>query len=142
MDSFLKYDILKYIWVTGYSPGLFFGRTVKGGIAVSNQIHRTCIRMSAAEYQQLMKKSKSARLSANVWLMEQLAQNRPILNRREDLQNLIRLMNQRGKEINAVARDFNSGYGTAESLRQAFQCLAEIYKAQYALRKMGFPHAP
>ena len=142
MDSFLKYDILKFIWVTGYSPGLFFGRIVKGGIAVSNQTHRTCIRMSAAEYQRLMKKSKSAGMSANAWLMEQLAQNRPILNRRADLQSLIRLMNQRGKEINAVARDFNSGYGTVEGLRRAFQCLAEIYEAQYALRKMGFPHAP
>lgn len=109
---------------------------------MSNQTHRTCIRMSAAEYQQLMKKSNSAGLSANAWLMEQLAQNRPILNRREDLQILIRLMNQRGKEINAVARDFNSGCGTVEGLRQAFECLAEIYEAQYTLRKMGFPHAP
>lgn len=58
---------------------------------MSKRTHRTCIRMSAAEYQQLMKKSNSAGLSANAWLMEQLAQNRPILNRREDLQNLIRL---------------------------------------------------
>ena len=109
---------------------------------MSNQTHRTCIRMSAVEYQRLMKKSKSAGLSANAWLMEQLAQNRPILNRRAELQNLVRLMNQRGKEINAIARDFNSGYGTAEGLRRAFQCLVEIYEAQYALRKLGFPHAP
>ena len=109
---------------------------------MSKRTHRTCIRMSAAEYQQLMKKNNSAGLSANAWLMEQLAQNRPILNRREDLQNLIRLMNQRGKEINAVARDFNSGYGPAGGLCWAFQCLAEIYEAQYTLRKMGFPHAP
>ena len=35
---------------------------------MSNQTHRTCIRMSAAEYQQLMKKSKSAGMSANAWL--------------------------------------------------------------------------
>ena len=109
---------------------------------MSNQTHRTCIRMSAAEYQQLMKKSKSAGLSANAWLMEQLAQNRPILNRRVELQNLVRLMNKRGKEINAIARDFNSGYGTAEGLQQALDCLKDIAQAAYEVRKEGFTHAP
>ena len=35
---------------------------------MDKQIHRTCIRMSATEYEQLLKKSKAEGLSANAWL--------------------------------------------------------------------------
>ena len=47
-----------------------------------------------------------------------------------------------GREINTVARAFNSGYGTAEELRQALDCLKDIAQAAYEIRKEGFTHAP
>ena len=50
--------------------------------------------------------------------------------------------NQRGREINTVARAFNSGYGTAEGLQQALDCLKDIAQAAYEVRKEGFTHAP
>ena len=55
---------------------------------------------------------------------------------------LLRLLNQRGREINTVARAFNSGYGTAEGLQQALDCLKDIAQAAYETRKEGFTHAP
>ena len=48
---------------------------------MSKQTHRTCVRMSAEEYSRLMERSRAAGLSANAWLMEQLAGNRPIISR-------------------------------------------------------------
>ena len=53
-----------------------------------------------------------------------------------------RLLNQKGREINTVARAFNSGYGTAEGLQQALDCLKDIAQAAYEVRKEGFTHAP
>lgn len=108
---------------------------------MSNQPHRTCVRMSAKEYMLLKKKSEANRLSANAWLIEQLASNRPVLFRKEETLELGRFMNEVGREINAVARDFNSGYGTAEQLRVAVRRLGEVYEQIYALRKKGYPHA-
>ena len=52
------------------------------------------------------------------------------------------LLNQKGREINTVARAFNSGYGTAERLQQALDCLKDIAQAAYEVRKEGFTHAP
>ena len=100
---------------------------------MNKQTHRTCVRMSAKEYSWLMERSKAAGLPANAWLMEQLTDNRPIISR---------LLNQRGREINTVARAFNSGYGTAEGLQQALDCLKDIAQAAYEVRKEGFTHAP
>ena len=51
-------------------------------------------------------------------------------------------VNQKGREINTVARAFNSGYGTAEGLQQALDCLKDIAQAAYEVRKEGFTHAP
>ena len=48
---------------------------------MNKQTHRTCVRMSAKEYSRLMERSRAAGLSANAWLMEQLAGNRPIISR-------------------------------------------------------------
>ena len=48
---------------------------------MSKQSHRTCVRMSAKDYDLLKKKSAAADLSANAWLMAQLAANRPVLYR-------------------------------------------------------------
>ncbi len=109
---------------------------------MSNQSHRTCVRMSAEEYQTLKKKSKAAGLSVNAWLMGRLEDNRPVLHREEETWEAIHFMDEVGREINIIARDFNSGYGTAEQLHSAVRCLAEIYERIYALRKKGYIHAP
>lgn len=45
---------------------------------MSNQTHRTCVRMGADEYELLKKKGRAAGLSANAWLMTQMEANRPI----------------------------------------------------------------
>ena len=109
---------------------------------MNKQTHRTCIRMSAGEYRLLMERSKAAGLSANAWLMEQLTENRPIVYREGVLPDFLRLVNRRGREINAIARDFNGGCGTADGLRQVVRCLTELYQAAYEIRKEGFTHAP
>ena len=109
---------------------------------MGKQTHRTCIRMSVEEYSRLMERSKAAGLSANAWLMAQLAGNRPIISRNGVMTDFLRLLNQKGREINTVARAFNSGYGTAAELRQALDCLKDIAQAAYEIRKEGFPHAP
>ena len=109
---------------------------------MSKQTHRTCVRMSTEEYSRLMERSRAAGLSTNAWLMAQLADNRPIISRNGVMTDFLRLLNQRGREINTVARAFNSGYGTAEGLRQALGCLKDIAQAAYEIRKEGFTHAP
>ena len=109
---------------------------------MSKQTHRTCVRMSVEEYSRLMERSKAAGLPANAWLMEQLAGNRPIISRNGVMSDFLRLLNQKGREINTVARAFISGYGTAEGLRQALDCLKDIAQAAYEMRKEGFTHAP
>ena len=109
---------------------------------MNKQTHRTCIRMSAGEYRLLMERSKAAGLSANAWLMEQLTENRPIVYREGVLPDFLRLVNRRGREINAVARSFNGGCGTADGLQQVVRCLTELYRAAYEIRKEGFTHAP
>ena len=97
--------------------------------------------MSAKDYELLKKKSAAARLSANAWLMAQLEINRPVLHREEETWEAIRFMDEAGREINAIARDFNSGYGTAEQLRRAVHLLGAVYERLYALRKKGYLHA-
>ena len=102
---------------------------------MNKQTHRTCVRMSAKEYSRLMERSRAAGLSANAWLMEQLAGNRPIISRDGVMPDFLRLLNQKGREI-------NTGYGTAEGLRQALDCLKDIAQAAYEIRKEGFTRAP
>ena len=100
---------------------------------MNKQTHRTCVRMSAKEYSRLMERSRAAGLSANAWLMEQLAGNRPIISRNGVMSDFLCLLNQKGREINTVARAFNSGYGTAEGLRQVLRCLKDIAQAAYEI---------
>lgn len=88
-----------------------------GGETTSKQVHRTCVRMSAKEYELLKKKSVAAGLAINAWLMAQLESNRPTLHREEETWEAIRFMDEAGREINITARDFNSGYGTVEQLQ-------------------------
>ena len=97
--------------------------------------------MSAKDYDLLKKKSAAADLSANAWLMAQMKTNRPVLHREEETWEAVRFMDEAGREINAIARDFNSGYGTAEQLRRAICLLRDVYERLRAVRKMGYLHA-
>ena len=108
---------------------------------MSRQTHRTCVRMSEKEYQRLKRRSGAARLSANAWLMEELARNCPILYRVEQTREVIRFMDAAGRDINAIARNFNSGDGTAEELRFAVERLAQVVERFCALRREGYPRA-
>ena len=107
----------------------------------NKQSHRTCVRMSAKDYELLKKKSAVAGLSANAWLMAQLETNRPVLHREEETWEAIRFMDEAGREINAIARDFNSGYGTAEQLRHAICLLGDVYERLHTVRMLGYRHA-
>ena len=89
----------------------------------------------------LKQKSKAAGLSANKWLMSQLKANRPLLHRKTEVKEVVDFINEVGREINAIARDFNSGYGTTQQLQYAVQQLAEVHERMYALRMMGYPYA-
>ena len=124
-------------------------KTASGNIAesemgvknTSKQSHRTCVRMSAKDYDLLKKKSAAAGLSANAWLMERLEANRPFLHREEETWEVICFMDEAGREINEIARDFNSGYGKAEQLRHAVRLLGDVHERIYVLRKKGYIHA-
>lgn len=108
---------------------------------MSKQSHRTCVRMSVKDYEMLKDKSAAAGLSANAWLMAQLETNRPFLHREEETWAVIRFMNEAGREINKIARDFNSGYGTAEQLQHAVHLLENVYERICVLRKRGYIRA-
>ena len=97
--------------------------------------------MGEAEYRRLKKQSRSAGLSANAWLMQKLEQNRPILCRVERARAAIAFMDAVGRDINAVARNFNSGCGTAEELRFAVKRLAQVVERFRKLRREGYPRA-
>lgn len=97
--------------------------------------------MSAKEYKLLKEKSTAAGLSINAWLMAQLENNRPTLHREEETWEVIRFMDEAGREINITARDFNSGYGTAEQLHSTVRRLAEVCERIYVLREKGYIHA-
>ncbi|MBQ9346091.1 MAG: hypothetical protein IJT94_01960 [Oscillibacter sp.] len=109
---------------------------------MSNQPHRTCVRMSEKEYQTLKKKSAEAGLSANAWLMRRLESSRPTVYREPDTSEALRFLDDVGEEVNAIAHDFNCGYGSPEQLRLAVSRLAEAYDRIRALRKEGYPYAP
>ncbi|MBQ9345840.1 MAG: hypothetical protein IJT94_00690 [Oscillibacter sp.] len=111
-------------------------------MSTRNQTRRTCVRMSEKEYQTLKKKSEEAKLSANAWLMNQLESNRPTVYREPETSEVLRFLDEVGHEVNAIAHDFNCGYGSPEQLRQAVRCLGEAYDRIYALRKKGYPYAP
>ena len=112
----------------------------KGVKNMSKQSHRTCVRMSVKDYELLKEKSAAAGLSANAWLMAQMKTNRPVLHREEETWEAVRFMDEAGREINAIARDFNSGYGTAEQLRHAICLLRDVYERLRAVRKPTFNH--
>ena len=121
-----------------------FGNIAKSEMGVKNtskQSHRTCVRMSAKDYELLKEKSAAAGLSANAWLMAQLETNRPFLHREEETWKVIRFMDEAGCQINEIAHDFNSGYGTAEQLQNAVRLLGDVYEQVHTLRKKGYIRA-
>ena len=73
--------------------------------------------------------------------MAQLETNHLILHREEEIWKAIRFIGEAGREINAIARNFNSGYGTADQLRHAVYLLSAVYERLCALRKKGYLHA-
>ncbi len=50
-------------------------------------------------------------------------------------------MDEAGREINEIARDFNSGHGAAEQLWNAVRLLRDVYERVQALRKKGYIRA-
>lgn len=108
---------------------------------MNTQTHRTCIRMSQEEYALLKKKSRAAGLSANAWLMRELEQNHPMLYREEETKAAIAFADEAGRDINAVARAFNSGCGTAQQLGFSVQRLAQVVEQFQQVRKLGYPYA-
>lgn len=108
---------------------------------MNTQTHRTCIRMSQEEYDLLKEKSRAAGLSANAWLMRELERNRPILYRKKETRAAIAFADEAGRDINAVARAFNSGCGTAQHLDLALHCLAHVVERFWQVRKLGYPYA-
>ena len=105
---------------------------------MTKKIYRTCIRMSQKEYAMLRKKSRAAGLTMNKYLMQQLEEKRPWMNRESESMELAEHLNRVGREINVIARDFNSGFGTAEQLNQAVELLKEVYTHAYEVRKKGY----
>ena len=108
---------------------------------MNKQIHRTCIRMSSKDYALLKEKSCAAGLSANAWLMRELDRNRPILYRAEETKAAIAFADEAGRDINAVARAFNSGCGTAQQLGFSDRRLAQVVEQFRQVRKLGYPYA-
>ena len=108
---------------------------------MAKKIYRTCIRMSQKEYAMLRKKSKAAGLTMNKYLMQQLEEKRPWMNREPESMELAEHMNRIGKEINVIAKDFNSGFGTAEQLNQAVSLLKEVYVHACEVREKGYLQA-
>lgn len=108
---------------------------------MSKQTRRTCVRMGEVEYWRLKEQSRASGLSANAWLIRELEQNRSILYRVERTREVLAFMDIAGRDINAAARNFNSGYGTTEELRFAVERLAQVVEQFRKLRREGYPRA-
>ena len=108
---------------------------------MNTQTHRTCIRMSREEYALLKEKSRAAGLSVNAWLMREMERNRPILYREKETRAAIAFADEAGRDINAVARAFNSGCGTAQQLDLTLHRLVQVVERFWQVRKLGYPYA-
>lgn len=104
---------------------------------MNTQRHRTCIRMSQEEYDLLKEKSRAAGLSANAWLMRELERNRPRLYWEEETRAAIAFVDEAGRDINAVARAFNSGFSIAQHLDFALHRLVQVAEWFQQVRKLG-----
>ena len=108
---------------------------------METRYHRTCIRMGEKEYRMLRKRSAAAGMTMNKWLMKQLKERPPICFREKEMAEYIDHLHRTGVEINAIAKDFNSGYGTEAQLDRLVEILKEVHDHVYKVRKMGFPKA-
>ena len=126
-------------WVR--EPGMALEPSPERRSNMNTQTHRTCIRMSQEEYDLLKKKSRAAGLSANAWLMRELERNRPMRYREEETRATIAFADEAGRDINAVARAFNSGCGTAQHLDFALHRLVQVVERFWQVRKLGYPYA-
>ena len=126
-------------WVR--KPGMALEPSPERRSNMNTQTHRTCIRMSQEEYDLLKKKSRAAGLSANAWLMRELERNRPMRYREEETRATIAFADEAGRDINAVARAFNSGCGTAQHLDLALHRLVQVVERFWQVRKLGYPYA-
>ena len=73
--------------------------------------------------------------------VKQLAERPPICFREKEMAEYIDHLHRVGVEINTIAKDFNSGYGTEAQLDRLVELLKEVYAHVYKVRKMGFPKA-
>ena len=126
-------------WVR--EPGMDLEPSPERRSNMNTQTHRTCIRMSQEEYDLLKEKSRAAGLSANAWLMRELERNRPMIYREEETRAAIAFADEAGRDINAVARAFNSGCGTAQQLGFSVRRLAQVVEQFRQVRKLGYPYA-
>ena len=108
---------------------------------MSEKQYRTCVRMSEKEYQQLRAKSRAAGMSMNRWLLTQLRERPPRSYRKEEMRRLVEELNQSGRTINEIARDFNNGCGREEQLTEVKQQLLDAVRRARAVRGMGYPNA-
>ena len=103
--------------------------------------YRTCVRMSEKEYQMLRRKSRDAGLSMNQYLLRQLRENPPQCYRKDEIHELVEELNQSGRIINGIARDFNSSCGTENQLEEVKARLQAAISRVHAVREMGYPYA-
>ncbi len=89
----------------------------------------------------LRKKSAAAGMTMNKWLMKQLKERPPICFREKEMADYIDHLHRAGVEINTIAKDFNSGYGTEAQLDRLVVILKEVLVHVQEVRQMGFPKA-
>ena len=63
------------------------------------------------------------------------------VSREEETKAAIAFADDAGRDINAVARAFNSGCGTAQQLGFSVQRLAQVVEQFRQVRKLGYPYA-
>lgn len=59
----------------------------------------------------------------------------------EETKAAIAFADEAGRDINAVARVFNSGCGTAQQLDLTLHRLAQVVERFWQVRKLGYPYA-
>lgn len=80
-------------------------------------------------------------MTMNKWLMKRLVERPPTCFREQEMAEYIEHLHWAGVEINTIAKDFNSGYGTEVQLDRLVEILKEVHTHIYKIRKLGFPNA-
>lgn len=63
------------------------------------------------------------------------------VSREEETKAAIAFADEAGRDINAVARAFNSGCGTAQQLDLTLHRLVQVVERFWQVRKLGYPYA-